>query len=163
MNDRIIAALAVIVFGLAPAAVALSQDVISDAQVSKGGSVIILPIAFYSPETKLAGGLGGLLTFRRQGAGAAERPSSFYFYAIYTQMKQFSMSWEPEFYFRKESWLAKGRLVVERYPDKFWGTGPDCPRFGRRGLYAAIRPLRGFAPPEGAPLGESLCRPPVPL
>ncbi len=86
------------------------------------------PIAFYSPETKLAGGLGGLLTFRRLGAGTTERPSSIYFYAIYTQMKQFSMSWEPEFYFRKESWLAKGRLVVERYPDKFWGTGPDCPR-----------------------------------
>ncbi len=116
MNDRVIAALAVVVFGLAPYAAALSQDAPREAQVSKGGSVIILPIAFYSPETKLAGGIGGLLTFRRSGAVSTDRPSSFYFYVIYTQMKQFSMSWEPEFYFRKGTWLAKGRLLVERYP-----------------------------------------------
>lgn len=93
------------------------------AGASRTGDVIILPLAFYSPETKIAGGLGGLLTFRPSRAGAAERPSSIYFYAIYTQLKQFSMSWEPEFYSRQETWLVKGRLLLERYPDKFWGIG----------------------------------------
>ncbi len=127
MKNLFLAALAAAWGGLLPPMAAMPQDAPPDAQVKKPGAVIILPIAFYSPETKLAGGLGGLLTFRRLGGGATDRPSSVYFYAIYTQMKQFSMSWEPEFYFRKESWLAKGRLVVERYPDKFWGTGPDAP------------------------------------
>ncbi len=97
------------------------------------GGVIILPIVFYSPETKLAGGVGGLLTFRLSKVGGAERPSSIYFYAIYTQLKQFSMSWEPELYFRKEAWLVKGRFLVERYPDKFWGSGPAAPDAAEEG------------------------------
>jgi len=97
------------------------------AEAPKKGGIIVLPIVFYSPETKLAGGMGGLLTFRRTGARAAERPSSIYFYAIFTQRKQFSMAWEPEFYFNSESWLLKGRLLVQRYPDKFWGPGPEAP------------------------------------
>jgi outer membrane protein assembly factor BamA len=111
---------------LAPCAAAPSQDAPPEAQAQKTRGVIILPIVFYSPETKLAGGVGGLLTFRRAGAEASERPSSIYFYTIYTQKKQFSTSWEPEFYFGRESWLVKGRLLFERYPDKFWGTGPEA-------------------------------------
>jgi outer membrane protein assembly factor BamA len=90
-------------------------------------SVVILPIVFYSPETKFAGGIGGLLTFRPRRAEPSDRPSSIYFYGIYTQLKQFSTSWEPEFYFGKEAYLLRCRLLVERYPDKFWGVGPDSP------------------------------------
>lgn len=128
MNKKIYAALAAGLAGFAPLALAaaLSRETPSGVRVPRKSGVIILPIVFYSPETKLAGGVGGLLTFRRSGAGAAERPSSIYFYMIYTQKKQFSMSWEPEFYFRRETWLAKGRLQVERFPDKFWGAGPDA-------------------------------------
>jgi outer membrane protein assembly factor BamA len=103
------------------------------AEAPRKGGVIILPIVFYSPETKLAGGLGGLLTFRGSRAGAAGRPSSIYFYAIYTQLKQFSISWEPEFYFQKEAWLVKGRLLVERYPDRFWGIGPAASEAAEEG------------------------------
>ena len=91
------------------------------------GSFIVLPIVFYSPETKLAGGVGGLLTLRSPKATATDRPSSMYFYAIYTQMKQFTLSWEPEIYIGREAWWLKGRFLFERYPDKFWGIGPDAP------------------------------------
>ena len=111
------------------------------AEASRTGDVIILPIVFYSPETKIAGGLGGLLTFRPSRAGAAERPSSIYFYTIYTQLKQFSMSWEPEFYSRQETWLVKGRLLLERYPDKFWGIGPAAPDGAEEGY--TPRSVRG--------------------
>ena len=89
--------------------------------------IVILPIVFYAPETKFAGGVGGLLTFRPRGAKPSDRPSSIYFYGIFTQLKQFSMSWEPEFYFGKGAYLLKGRLLIERYPDKFWGLGPETP------------------------------------
>jgi outer membrane protein assembly factor BamA len=105
----------------------------SAAEAPRKGGVIILPIVFYSPETKLAGGLGGFLIFRRSRAEPTERPSSIYLYAIYTQLKQFSMSWEPEFYFRKEAWFVKGRLLVEKYPDKFWGIGPFAPDAAEEG------------------------------
>jgi outer membrane protein assembly factor BamA len=126
MNKKVIAALAAGFACLASLgfAAAPPREPSSAAEAPKKGSLIILPIVFYSPETHMAGGLGGLMTFRRSGAGATERPSSIYFYAISTQLKQFSMSLEPESYFQKETWLLKGRLQVERYPDKFWGIGP---------------------------------------
>lgn len=129
MERKIVIAFAACLAGLASLgfAAAPPQEPSSAAEAPKKGDVIILPIAFYSPETKLAGGVGGLLTFRSPGAASKGRPSSLYLYAIYTQMKQFSTSWEPELYFRQEAWLVKGRLVTERYPDKFWGTGPDAP------------------------------------
>jgi outer membrane protein assembly factor BamA len=135
MNNRFIAVIAVgfaclasLGFTAAPLHGQASAE-----QLSKKGGIIVLPIVFYSPETKLAGGMGGLLTFRRAGARAAVRPSSIYFYVIYTQLKQFSMSWEPEFYLRREDWLVKGRVLIERYPDKFWGIGPATPDAAEEG------------------------------
>lgn len=135
MDRKIISALVACLAGLASLgfAAAPPQEPSSATEAPKKGGVIILPIVFYSPETHIAGGLGGLLTFRRAGAVTTERPSSIYFYAIYTQLKQFSMSWEPELYFRKEAWLVKGRLQIERYPDKFWGVGPAAPGAAEEG------------------------------
>ncbi len=88
---------------------------------------VILPVLFYMPETKLGGGVGGLITYRPASSAPTERPSSLYFYAVYTQLKQFSTQWEPEFYFQKEKYLVRSKIVFEKYPDKFWGIGPDTP------------------------------------
>ncbi len=89
--------------------------------------VVIIPVLLYMPETKLGGGVGGLITFRSAMSAPTERPSSLYFYAIYTQLKQFSTQWEPEFYFQKEKYLLRSKLLFEKYPDKFWGIGSDTP------------------------------------
>jgi len=89
--------------------------------------VVVIPVILYMPETKLGGGVGGLLTFRSADSARTERPSSLYFYAIYTQLKQFSTQWEPEFYFKKEKYLLRSKFIFEKYPDKFWGVGSDTP------------------------------------
>lgn len=86
--------------------------------------VVVLPVLFNMPETQWGGGVGGLLTYRPGKSGPAARPSSLYFYAIYTQKKQFSTKWEPELYLAKEKYLLKGRFIFEKYPEKFWGVGP---------------------------------------
>lgn len=86
---------------------------------------VILPVILYMPETKLGGGVGGLITYRPAKSAPTERPSSLYFYAIYTQLKQFSTQWEPEFYFQKEKYLLRSKILFEKYPDKFWGIGGD--------------------------------------
>jgi len=88
---------------------------------------VILPVVLYMPETKLGGGVGGLITFRPANSAPTDRPSSLYFYAIYTQRKQFSTQWEPEFYFQKEKYLLRSKILFEEYPDKFWGVGNDTP------------------------------------
>jgi len=89
--------------------------------------LVVIPVVFYEPETKWAGGVGGLVTFRTPDQDLASRPSSIYFYAIYTQLRQFRTQIEPAFYFRKEAYLLNGKLTIERYPNKFWGFGAGTP------------------------------------
>jgi len=89
--------------------------------------LVVIPLVFYEPETKWAGGVGGLVTFRAPEQDPASRPSSVYFYAIYTQLQQFSMHVVPAFYFKNEAYLLSGTLAMERYPNKFWGFGASTP------------------------------------
>lgn len=89
--------------------------------------LVVIPMVFYQPETKWAGGVGGLLTLRNPGQDPASRPSSVYFYAIYTQLRQFRTQIVPAFYFKNEAYLLSGTLTMERYPNKFWGFGAGTP------------------------------------
>lgn len=101
----------------------------SGQEESKGESeekrfgVVVLPVIFYMPETKWGGGAGGLITYRPPRGPAMARPSSLYFYAIYTQLKQFSTQAKPELYFKNEEYLLTSKVVAETFPDKFWGVG----------------------------------------
>lgn len=89
----------------------------------KRWGIIVLPVLFYMPETKWGGGAGGLITLRPSQNKAEARPSSLYFYAIYTQLKQFSTQIKPEFYFKNETYLLTATAIAETFPDKFWGIG----------------------------------------
>lgn len=89
--------------------------------------LVLLPLLFYEPETELAGGVGGLLTHRRGSQPAAARPSSMFFYAIYTMLGQFQAQAEPIFYFQGEDLLLTTKLTFELYPNKFWGVGDNTP------------------------------------
>jgi outer membrane protein assembly factor BamA len=90
-------------------------------------SVVVLPFVLYMPETKWGGGVGGLLTFRPSKNDPSARPSALYFYLMYTQLKQFTSQFQPEFYFSNEKYLLTGKLTIEQYPDKLWGMGPSTP------------------------------------
>jgi outer membrane protein assembly factor BamA len=90
-------------------------------------SLVAIPVVFYAPETKWAGGAAGLMTFRTEGQDPASRPSSLYLYVIYTQLKQFSAQIVPAFYLKNEAYLLNGILTFERYPNKFWGFGNEAP------------------------------------
>lgn len=85
-----------------------------------------MPVLFYMPETKWGGGAGGLITYRSSLDQTEKRPSSIYFYAIYTQLKQSSSQIKPELYFREESYLLNATIMAETFPDKFWGIGPHA-------------------------------------
>lgn len=83
----------------------------------------ILPILYYSPETRIAFGAGGLLTYRFGLFFKQSRPSTLYLGAVYTQMKQFSFQAKPEIYIKNNSILFTGNFLAERFPTKFWGVG----------------------------------------
>jgi outer membrane protein assembly factor BamA len=90
-------------------------------------SLVVLPVIFSMPQTKLGGGVGGLFTLRPAGSAPTARPSSLYFVAIYTQLKQFDLELKPELYLRNERYFLNADLIVNKFPSKYWGIGNNVP------------------------------------
>lgn len=88
------------------------------------GNLLVLPNLFYTPETKIAGGLvlGYYRTLDAQSPG-----SSFQMAAIYTQRHQFYIQMLPDAYWNRGRWWADGEVWLSRYPDAFYGIGPSVP------------------------------------
>lgn len=80
----------------------------------------ILPIIFYSPQTKLAAGVLPTYIYR---SSAESRPSSVTFPAYYTLNKQISISIKPQVYCRNGLYLLSGSLYYQKWPDLFYGLG----------------------------------------
>lgn len=90
-------------------------------------SLVALPYAYYTPETKIAFGLGGIYSFRPSGGSPEDRPSNVRIALTYTQLKQTILGFLPEIYIKNESYYLNGYYGFFRYPDKFWGIGNDTP------------------------------------
>jgi outer membrane protein assembly factor BamA len=90
-------------------------------------SFVVLPYAYYTPETKIAFGAGSIYSFRTADAFPDGRPSSLRAAATYTQLGQIILALLPEIYLQKERYYYTGFYGYYRYPDKFWGIGGDTP------------------------------------
>lgn len=99
------------------------KDEGSAAPQQKRSNWIILPFISYSPETKLAGGVGGMYYFRSGKAGPESRPSSIRLMLMYTQKNQAVVTLNPELYLKGEKYLVFGDFTFQKYPDKFFGIG----------------------------------------
>ncbi len=84
--------------------------------------MIVLPIIFYSPETKIAGGLGGIYSFRTSNK-AQSRPSSVRMGMIYTQKKQVMIEFGPDIYLKNEEYHLKGKISFINFSERFYGIG----------------------------------------
>lgn len=109
---------------IGPAAAADEPAETKDAYKSK---IMGLPFIYYSPETKLAFGFGGVYNFRAGRHKEATRTSSVWAYATYTLAKQYSFLLKPEIYLKNNSLSLSGSLRYERSPQFFYGTGNDAP------------------------------------
>jgi len=83
-----------------------------------------LPIAFYTPETRLGAGASALYTFRTDGS---TRPSTIGFILFLTQEDQVVVAISPEFYLRQDRVRLDSDIAFSRYPTYFWGVGNDTP------------------------------------
>ncbi|MGD1844503.1 MAG: BamA/TamA family outer membrane protein [Salibacteraceae bacterium] len=107
---------------------------------------LVLPIGYYTPETRIAGGfsIGGV--YRPVGASLRERPSSVNLIATYTQNRQIIFFLPFSLSLQSGDYLVNGELSYYRYPYFFNGIGqleealPDegytarFPRFKASGL-----------------------------
>ena len=99
----------------------------TDPVPQKANSFVVLPLVYYSPETRWAAGVGGIMTFRPKGTEGQDRPSALSFVALYTLNKQFTINAKPEIYLKKGMYFLTGNLEISRYPNKFFGIGNDTP------------------------------------
>lgn len=88
-------------------------------------SIIILPLAFYTPETRLGGGVATVYAFRIRGNSDKTKSSQAQLGFAYTQEKQI-LSYLPfQLYFDEQQWFAYGELGYYRYVYQFFGIGND--------------------------------------
>jgi hypothetical protein len=114
----------------AAAAQPTGQDPVTPPPVASPGPadaakpyVIWLPVIYYTPETRLAVGAGGMLGFRLGHQDDQTRPSSLPFVFVYTQNKQLELVVDPDIYLPGNKYLLSGTLRFERMPQDFYGIG----------------------------------------
>jgi len=89
--------------------------------------IIPLPIFFYTPETRFAGGALLNIYFREPGSNLKSRPSSIMPDIIFTQNKQFILEVSGDLYWKNQNYFNHIYAGFKRFPDKFYGIGNDTP------------------------------------
>lgn len=101
-------------------------------------SLIVLPLAFYTPETRFGGGVGGLFAFRFGNEPEESRPSQVELGLAYTQNRQILLYLPFFIYSDNERWFYSGELGYYRYVYQYFGIGNDTPQEGE--IYQANYP-----------------------
>ncbi len=92
-------------------------------KASSKNKLVILPVVFYTPLTKIAGGVGGIYYWRTQEDQLKESPSTILMGLIYTQRKQFLSELTPNLFFKKGVYHLAGYLGFKNFSEKFYGIG----------------------------------------
>ncbi|HNU93084.1 MAG TPA: BamA/TamA family outer membrane protein [Spirochaetota bacterium] len=100
----------------------------------KKDDFLLIPHAYYKPETQIAGGLVFLSYFRIGSDFPLHiRPSTLATTLTYTQRKQFIWQLFPEFYLDNEKYHLVGELEYYYYPNYFYGIGNETREEEREG------------------------------
>ena len=78
------------------------------------------PIIFYTDETRLAGGAGVYVIYQGK---ATQHSSSIGLLGFYTQNKQYTFVFEPEYYYKGDRYKITGEIAFIYFPNKFYGIG----------------------------------------
>jgi outer membrane protein assembly factor BamA len=93
----------------------------------KGSGWLVLPIVYYTPETKIAVGAGAMYYWRPPHVSIDSRPSNIAMTGTYTQLKQWDLTVAPDLFFKDEEYRVQGLFNVRKFVDKFYGIGNDNP------------------------------------
>ncbi|MBI1228085.1 MAG: BamA/TamA family outer membrane protein [Bacteroidetes bacterium] len=88
-------------------------------------SFIPIPIVYYTPETRWAGGIAALYAFRTRGQAEEARPSQITLGFAYTQEQQLLLYLPFQLFSKDETWQANGELGYYRYVYQFFGNGNE--------------------------------------
>lgn len=86
---------------------------------------VALPFIYYTPETSIAAGAGGVLRFRAGSRKEQTRNSTVWVLGTYSLARQFQISVNPAIYFERNRVFLGGMVRYERTPQRFYGVGND--------------------------------------
>jgi outer membrane protein assembly factor BamA len=90
--------------------------------------VFVLPLIYYTPDTRWAFGAAGVYYFKivpKKEDEHETRMSVVQFLADYTQNKQLDVWSQWNIFTRNENYLLKGELRYRNFPDRFYGLGNE--------------------------------------
>ncbi len=90
------------------------------------------PYLFYTPESKLAFGAGGIYTFYT-GKGAELKPSKIGFGGYYSTNKQYKISMNNTYYFANNKLYFHLPISYGLFINKYWGIGKDVSDYENSG------------------------------
>jgi outer membrane protein assembly factor BamA len=93
---------------------------------AKRTSFNVYPYAFYTPESKLAFGAGGIFIFYG-GKEKDLKPSKIGFGGYYSTNKQYKISMSPNLYFFENNLYIELPTSYGYFINKYWGIGDDTP------------------------------------
>lgn len=82
------------------------------------------PYAFYTPETNIAFGAGGMVYFRTSNQKRLNL-SSILLSGYYTINNQYNITLTPEIYFSRNTMISTGKINFGKFLDKFYGYGSN--------------------------------------
>ena len=85
--------------------------------------LLAVPIVYYTPETKIAGGVGAIYYLRSLKDQLRGHPSTVSMSIIYTQKKQFTFEISPGLYLKKGRVHLVGYAGFKNYVANFYGIG----------------------------------------
>jgi len=96
----------------------------SDTTGTSGITFFGYPYLFYTPETNLAFGAGGMMYFRTSDKTDLNL-SSVLLSGYYTINNQYNLTLSPEFYFAQNKYIIRGKFSFGKFLDKFYGYGSN--------------------------------------
>ncbi len=90
---------------------------------------MILPVVFYTPETKIGGGVAAFSYFKLKKVrkDTLSRISELRFLALYTQTKQLSFNASSDVYLMRDRLRINSSIAFFRLPYEFYGIGNQTP------------------------------------
>jgi outer membrane protein assembly factor BamA len=110
------------------AAILISIFILSDplsAKEDQKSGLVVIPAAFYTPETSVGFVTGILYYFQPASSNSSNRPSNLALNLIYTLENQIQSVLKPTFYIADKKYISVSEIRGIYYPKKFFGIGND--------------------------------------
>jgi outer membrane protein assembly factor BamA len=117
-----------------------AQNTQSENQASESYGAAPFPVVAYFPETSLMLGVGSV--FYHEPADGT-KVDNLKILAYYTLNNQYELSADARIYFAGDRFLFLAENSVSKYPDNYYGIGPDTPSSSKEHYTPIIIPASG--------------------